>query len=117
MAYVMANVEGVSMSETRLSDLTEYATGEYVENDSHVPTTEAIRATYATDYYMVEVGGRGTPEGRVAAFDRWLTQIRARAWDEGYERGVSDEGIDEREPSAISGEPNTVNPYAADRSE
>jgi hypothetical protein len=70
-----------STDAVNLYDLNEYSTYEYVEDDSHVPTTEAIRATYATDYYMVEVGGRGTPEVRAAAFDRWLAdhdrQVRA----------------------------------------
>lgn len=49
--------------ESPLYDLTENATGEYVEDDTHVPTTEANRATYATDYWMVTVNGQGTPEG------------------------------------------------------
>lgn len=39
-------------------------------------------------------------------------RLAAKTWDEGYERGVSDEGVDERQPS-LAGEPNTVNPYLA----
>ena len=62
--------EADEYGDSKLYDLDEYNTGEYVESDTHVPTTEAIRATYATDYYMVEVSGRGTPEGRAAARTR-----------------------------------------------
>jgi hypothetical protein len=62
------------LEESSLYDLNEYRTGEYVASDTHIPSTEAIRATYATDYYMVVVNGRGTPEGRAAAFDRWLAE-------------------------------------------
>jgi hypothetical protein len=39
-----------------------------------------------------------------------LNFIRAAVWDEGYEKGVSDQGIDERDTS-LPGGPNTFNPY------
>lgn len=58
--------------DSDLYDEVEYVTGAYVESATHVPSTEAIRATYATDYYMVTVRGGATVTGRAAAFDRWL---------------------------------------------
>jgi hypothetical protein len=39
-----------------------------------------------------------------------LNFIRAAVWDEGYEKGVADQGIDERD-TALPGGPNTFNPY------
>lgn len=72
--------------EQALYDADEYSTGEYVESETHVPATDAVRAVYATDYYMVEVGSRGTPVGRAEAFDRWLARERAHAILEFIER-------------------------------
>lgn len=65
----------------------EYSTGEYVESPDHIPTTDAVRAIYATDYYMVEVGGRGTVVGRAEAFDRWLDEIETAAFSRGHDAG------------------------------
>ena len=64
------------MSEQFLFDENEYAQRTYVEDGEYAPTTEVLRATYATDYYMTNVwGGPGvTVSGRAAAFDRWLAQ-------------------------------------------
>lgn len=53
------------------------------------PTTEAIRATYATDYWMAEVRGI-EPELRARAFDRWLAARDAAKWDEGRAVGWID---------------------------
>lgn len=53
-----------------LYDQNEYADREY--DSSATPTIEAVRATYATDYYMTDVRGGVTAEERAAAFDRWL---------------------------------------------
>lgn len=59
-------------SLTDLYDRNEYATGKYVESSDHIPDEDSVLATYATDYYMVSVSGTATPEGRAAAFSRWL---------------------------------------------
>lgn len=75
----------MSYTERELYELDEYSTGDYEENDTFIPTTEAIRATYATDYYMVEVGGRGTPIGRAEAFDRWLEIVTQAAFERGFD--------------------------------
>lgn len=41
----------------------------------YTPTTELIRSTYATDYYMTQVRGNASVEQRAAAFDRWLASF------------------------------------------
>lgn len=53
-----------------LYDENEYANPAY--DKTAMPSTAAIRATYATDYYMTDVRGGVTAEERAAAFDRWL---------------------------------------------
>lgn len=98
----------MAYTSSELYDQDEYSTGEYEENDTHVPTTEAVRATYATDYYMVEVGGRGTPVGRALAFDRWLAEQRSKAWEEGLEAAVANT-LDEM---SGRGTPVRENPYS-----
>lgn len=69
---------------TDLYELNEYANHGY--DVTVTPTTEAIRATYATDYYMIDVRGGVTEEQRADAFDRWLAehdrQVAERVWDE-----------------------------------
>ena len=45
----------------------------------HTPTTERVRDDYAT---------RMAPHldhARAIEFDRWLTEVRAEAWDEGHQ--------------------------------
>lgn len=42
-----------------------------------------------------------------AWFDRWLAQVKAEAWDEGYDKGLSD---GQRDDGYV-----TANPYRADR--
>lgn len=43
----------------------------------YTPTTEEVRNRYLSEVF---------PEDE-AEFDRWLTQIKAEAWDEGKEYG------------------------------
>ncbi|GLB62689.1 hypothetical protein NCCP2495_05670 [Dietzia sp. NCCP-2495] len=51
-----------------------------------IPATWAVRADYA---YEDRYGG-GTDGEKAEAFDRWLDQVRADAWDEGRKAGVDD---------------------------
>ena len=66
----------------------EYNTGAYSDSTDYIPTDAAVRSSYATDYYMVEVAIDGSAVGRAAAFDRWMAEhdrvIRAAAWDEAH---------------------------------
>lgn len=51
----------------------------------YTPTTEQVREDYAT---------RMAPhldEARREAFDRWLKQMKAEAWDEGHHAGQHNE--------------------------
>lgn len=64
-----------------LYDLTEYRLG-YDPGDAYTPTTEVVRATYACDYYVTEVGGLDNADDRAAYFDRWLDTIKADVWQE-----------------------------------
>lgn len=50
----------------------------------HTPTTEAVKAHYALGM------GQGRPESREPAFDRWLRQVKAEAWEAGYLVGTGD---------------------------
>ena len=72
----------------------EYNTGAYSDSTDYIPTDAAVRSSYATDYYMVEVAIDGSAVGRAAAFDRWMAEhdraIRAAAWDEGAESAFFD---------------------------
>lgn len=53
----------------------------------YTPTTEEVREDFAFPWDPEQVGDR---PARVAAFDRWLAQVEAAAWDEGYEAGEQD---------------------------
>ena len=44
----------------------------------YIPTTEEVRNRYLSEVF---------PEDE-AEFDRWLAQIKAEAWDEGFDAGV-----------------------------
>ena len=54
----------------------------------YTPTTEEVRTL---------VQGASADE-----FDRWLAEVKAQAWEEGYEQSDSDD---------YSGQPNSANPY------
>ena len=56
--------------------------GEQVMSD-YTPTTDEVR-----DHYASYPGARFTPE-TAERFDRWLASVKAEAWDEGWEEGVS----------------------------
>ena len=49
----------------------------------YTPTTEDIRAGW--EYATAVIGDEGT-----AQFDRWLAEVKAQAWDRGYEAGLTD---------------------------
>lgn len=74
----------------------EYTTGSYVEGDTYVPTTGAVRASYAQDYYMTEVGGGATVDGRTRAFNRWLAAHDAELL------AVRSDGVASGERAALS---------------
>lgn len=49
-----------------------------VMSDKYKPTTEQVRAAFCVDIY----GDYRQEWGQ--QFDRWLNQVKAEAWDEGY---------------------------------
>lgn len=67
----------------------------------YTPTTERVRSEYARDT-------NATKRNEIprAEFDRWLEQVKAEAWHEGFVDGVNhDLGDWENAPSIIN------NPY------
>ena len=70
----------------------------------YTPTTEEIRAAY--EGQLIKIGENRfelIDEGLAKAeFDRWLAEVKAKAWEEGYEQHDSDN---------YSGQPNSANPY------
>lgn len=52
----------------------------YTRKSTYTPTTDEVREEYA--YYL-------NPQ-RLAEFDRWLNEIRAEAWDKGFNAGEKD---------------------------
>lgn len=69
--------------------------------DEYTPTTEDVREWYADS--VDRLGGE-------AEFDRWLAahdrETAARAWDEGYRQGRSDQA-----DHSMYHETHTANPY------
>lgn len=55
--------------------------------DEYTPTTEEIRNGVIFDFEMLEAE-------TVARFDRWLAEVKAEAWEEGFQRGASANGAD-----------------------
>ncbi len=48
----------------------------------YTPTTEEVRAAYESTWLS------DTMTGRDVEFDRWLAEVKAEAWQEGFDRGV-----------------------------
>lgn len=72
------------------------------------PTTQEVRTSYGA---AVTFPTMSLPERR-RAFDRWLEQVKAEAWDEGFADGVNhDLGDWENAPSIIK------NPYRQEAGE
>jgi len=49
----------------------------------YTPTTEDIRAGW--EYATAVIGDEGT-----AQFDRWLAEVKAQVWEEGFDAGERD---------------------------
>lgn len=64
----------------------------------HTPTTEEVR----TAWYQLTIN--------VDSFDRWLAEVKAEAWDEGWDAGLQHwwYGL------SMHGEFRTDNPYRAE---
>ena len=77
----------------RITDRKIELTDEGVEAlmSDYTPTTEDIRE-------WADIDNDEDSE----AFDRWLAEVKAQAWEEGYEQSDSDD---------YSGQPNSANPY------
>ena len=56
----------------------------------YTPTTEEVRYKYSwwTDKNLVARGLE--PTDTLAEFDRWLAEVKAQAWEEGYAHGNAD---------------------------
>lgn len=59
-----------------------------------MPTTEEIREYYAKEFTIVDgkilrACAPGNPDD-LAEFDRWLKQVKAEAWREGFDAGERD---------------------------
>ncbi len=48
----------------------------------YTPTTEVVEANYEYSNWLQRAGNREQYE---AEFDRWLAEVKAQAWAEGYE--------------------------------
>ena len=70
----------------------------------YTPTTEKVRGAY--EGQLIKVGNNAyqlLDEAHAKAeFDRWLAEVKAQAWEEGYVSGSFDEH---------EGSPYTNNPY------
>lgn len=75
------------------------------------PTTQEVRTSYGA---AVTFPTMSLPERR-RAFDRWLEQVKAEAWEEGYRQGIEDERTAEALQVNIGlggyATPNRTNPY------
>lgn len=57
--------------------------GDNLSKTDHTPDTEEVRELYSYS----ERYSRTTDES-AKEFDRWLTQVKADAWDEGWREGI-----------------------------
>lgn len=73
-------------------------------------TTDEVRAAYRD--LMWEYTNT-TTEAEEAAFDAWLTAVKAEAWDEGFDAGESDVWQHENSKAGWDG-PCIKNPYLKD---
>lgn len=53
----------------------------------YTPTTEQVRGFWASDGKYQPAAKSYDEQESAAEFDRWLNQVRAEAWDEGYDAG------------------------------
>ena len=51
----------------------------------YIPTTERVRTSYACQRESIY-----GVEHDFAEFDRWLAEVKAQAWEEGYTQGSKD---------------------------
>ena len=84
----------------------------------YTPTTQQVRDGYRFDpeedyYNPLQAGANTERAGR--DFDRWLKQVKAEAWEEGYRQGIEDERTAEAVQVNIGlgghATPNRANPY------
>ena len=68
----------------------------------YTPTTEAVKEAFANEWDSYHGFQWSTSEAE--GFDRWLTEIKATAWDEGYAEGWNERESNEFQPT---------NPYRA----
>ena len=68
----------------------------------NIPTTDEVRRSFANNPPGDKWNQRR--EVHFEAFDRWLTEIKATAWDEGYAEGWNERESNEFQPT---------NPYRA----
>ena len=61
----------------------------------YTPTTEEVRHAILYVVERLEYQGHPLPGG-VEGFDRWLTSVKAEAWDEGWDDGLNDSQSPER---------------------
>ena len=78
-------------ARTSLYEQDEYqmCSGNPLDDPNYVPNTGAVRAAYATDYYMVQVRGGHDELERAERFDRWLAAEKAKWQAEAWERGAA----------------------------
>ena len=69
--------------------MSDHTHGEYEISENqkryYTPTTEEVRRVYAIDSYS---DARNAMRGE--RFDRWLAEVKADAWEEGYAAGDAD---------------------------
>lgn len=58
--------------------------------NGYTPITEVVQADYIHSNAVVRAGFGNTNESFAAEFDRWLKQIKAEAWREGFDAGERD---------------------------
>ena len=73
----------------------------------YTPTTWEVRAVWAEFDRLCPRGGRArTAQTTSAEFDRWLSEVKAAAWEEGFVAGVNVDMGDYEHPPEI-----VTNPY------
>ena len=75
----------------------------------YTPTTQEVRGKYAT-HQGARYRGQKYLDLRRAEFDRWLNEVKAEAWDEGFTDGINhDLGDWDNAPAIIK------NPYREEK--
>jgi len=81
-----------------------------MSNPDYIPETKVVEADYIHSNFIVRAGFGNTNETYSLEFNRWLKQVQAEAWAEGFDAGERDVWEHERNEDGWDSEC-TPNPY------